>query len=115
MPFLMKEYTNGGKNRQEQYFGLNICSARNIIECAFGRLKARFGALKRAMDINIEELPFVTYACFVLHNFCELNHETVIEKIKSEQQSTIYMIVISSQEQNPEGMQMREMSQQARK
>ena len=23
MPYLMKEYTNGGSNRQEQYFGLN--------------------------------------------------------------------------------------------
>ena len=48
------------------------------------------------MDINIEELPFVIYAFFVLHNFCELNHETVGEdNLKSEQQST--MIVISSQ------------------
>ena len=73
----MKEYANGGSNRQEQYFGLNPCSARNVIECAFGRLKARFGALKRAMDINIDELPFVIYACFVLHNFCKINKESI--------------------------------------
>ena len=31
------------------------------------------------MDINIDELPFVIYACFVLHNFCELNGESVAE------------------------------------
>ncbi|RNJ79755.1 MAG: hypothetical protein EB829_01555, partial [Nitrosopumilus sp. H8] len=47
---------------------------------AFGRLKARFGALKRAMDINIEDLPFVIYACFVLHNFCEINKESISEE-----------------------------------
>lgn len=48
-----------------------------VIECAFGRLKARFGALKRAMDINIHELPFVIYACFVLHNYCEASKDKV--------------------------------------
>ena len=57
MPYLMKEYANGGSNRQEQYLGLNLCSARNVIECDFRRLKARFGALKKAMHINIDELP----------------------------------------------------------
>ena len=77
MPYLVKEYANGGSTQQEQYFGLNICSARNVIECSFGRLKARFGALKRAMDINLDDLPFVIYACFVLHNFCEMNKESI--------------------------------------
>ena len=31
------------------------------------------------MDINLEELPYVIYACFVLHNFCELNSESLSE------------------------------------
>ena len=61
----------------------SLCSARNIIECAFGRLKARFGSLKRAMDINLDELPSVIYACFVLHNFCELNNESINEETVS--------------------------------
>ena len=77
MPYLMKEYAAGGSNRQEQYFGYRLCSARNVIECAFGRLKARFACLKRAMDINLDDLPFVIYSCFVLHNFCELNNESI--------------------------------------
>ena len=80
MPFLMKEYANGGRTPQEQYFGLKLCSARNVIECSFSRLKARFGALRRAMDINIKDLPHVIYACFVLHNFCEFNNETISEE-----------------------------------
>ena len=79
MPYLMKEDANGGSNSQEQYFGYKLCSAHNVIECAFGHLKARFGALKCAMDINIDDLPYVIYACFVLHNFCELNHKSVSE------------------------------------
>ena len=50
-----------------------------VIECSFGRLKARFDALKRAMDINLDDLTHVIYACFVLHNFCELNNEKIGE------------------------------------
>lgn len=73
----MKEYANGGTNAQEQYFGLSLCCARMVIECAFERLKGRFGALRRAMDINLNDLPFIVYACFVLHNYCEAAMDTV--------------------------------------
>lgn len=31
------------------------------------------------MDLNVAELPYVIYACFVLHNFCEINKESVSE------------------------------------
>ena len=56
---MMKEYAGGGTSCQEQYFGYKLCSARNVIECSFGRLKARFGILKWAMDINMDDLPNV--------------------------------------------------------
>ena len=29
------------------------------------------------MDINLEELRYVTYACFVLHNYCEVNNDKI--------------------------------------
>jgi hypothetical protein len=77
MPYVMKEYAEGSTTQQEQYFGFRLCSARNVIDCAFGRLKARFGCVKRAMDINLDELPYVIYACFVLHKFCELHNESI--------------------------------------
>ena len=77
LPYVMKEYVNGGSTAQEQYFGLSLCRARMVIECAFGRLKARFGALRRAMDMNLDDLPFVIYACFVLHNCCEASKDRV--------------------------------------
>lgn len=77
----MKEYINGGSTPKEQYFGYRLCSARNVIECAFGHLKTRFGALRRTMDINMDDLPYVIYACFILHNFCEMNRETMFEEV----------------------------------
>lgn len=80
LPFLMKEYSNGGATPQEQYFGLCLCRSRTVIECSFGRLKARFAALKRPMDINLNDLPHVIYACFVLHNYCEASKERLEEQ-----------------------------------
>ena len=80
LPYLLKEYAGGGSTRQEQYYGLRLCQARMVIECAFGRLKARFGMLRRPMDINIQDLPSVIFSCFILHNFCELNGESMGEE-----------------------------------
>ena len=73
MPYLMKEYSGGDTISQEQYFGYKLCSARSVIECAFGRLKARFRCLGQVMDINLDNLLAVIYACLVLHNCSELN------------------------------------------
>lgn len=77
LPYVMKEYSNGGSTPQEQYFDTCLCKAHAVIECAFGRLKARYGALKRPMDINLKDLPHVIVACFVLHNFCEYSKESL--------------------------------------
>ena len=38
----MKEFANGRKDESEEFFGFRLYSARMVIECAFGRLKARF-------------------------------------------------------------------------
>ena len=46
-----------------------------VIECAFGCLKARFGSLRREMDIKLDNLPQCTDSCFILHNFCEMRKE----------------------------------------
>ena len=77
MPFLMKEYAGGGRTKEEQFFGFKLSSARMAIECAFGRLKARWSCLRRPMDINTKDLPAVIMACFILHNFCEINCEQI--------------------------------------
>jgi hypothetical protein len=76
MPYLMKEYANGGATRQEQYFGLNICSARNVIEiqCAFGRLKARFGARRDLWTSTFLICPmlFMPALCYTTSVSCTM-------------------------------------------
>ena len=43
LPFLMKGFAGSGRCENEHFFGYRLSSARMVIECAFGRLKARFG------------------------------------------------------------------------
>ena len=70
LPYLMKEYEHCITN-EHVIFNQLLRSARNQIECAFGRLKARWRILQRPLDIPIKLTPKVIYACFVLHNYCE--------------------------------------------
>ena len=76
----MKEFANGGKDQSEEFFVFRLSSARIVIECAFDRLKARFGCLRREMDINIRELPNLINSCFVLNNFHEDRKEPLNQK-----------------------------------
>ena len=69
-PYCKKEFETCTTNAQVLFNGL-LRSARNQIERAFGRLKARWSILTRKMDFSIELVPTAVYACFVLHNFCE--------------------------------------------
>ena len=70
-PVCMKEYQTCVKN-EEVVFNNMLRSARNQVECAFGRLKARWGFLTRKVDLKLEMVPTVAYSCFVLHNYCEI-------------------------------------------
>ena len=71
-------------------------SARNQIECAFGRLKARWRILNRAMDIHVKHVPSVILACFVLHNYYEKQNVSVdpvvIENIIIEERRNVNKI-----------------------
>ena len=76
----MKELANGGKNQSEQFYGFRLSSARMVIECSFGRLKGRFGCLRRYMDVNLNNLAHVIHACFILHNFSEIRNELISQQ-----------------------------------
>ncbi len=75
--YVMKEYPSGGSNVKEQHFIYWLSSARMVMKCSFGRIKSRFGALRREIDINMNDIANVIYSCFVLHNFFELNNDFV--------------------------------------
>ena len=49
------------------------------IECAFGRLKARWSILTRSIYLKLESIPTVVYSCFVLHNYFEQNKSYIGE------------------------------------
>ena len=77
----MKEFAKGGSTPQEQFFGYRLSSARMVVECAFGRLKARFGILQRPLDLDLDNIITTIHACFILHNFCEMHNERVRDKL----------------------------------
>ncbi len=77
----MKEFAKGGSTDLEQFFGYRLSSARMVVECAFGRLKARFGVLRKPIDMCLPNTVYVIMSCFILHNFCEAEGENIgIEK-----------------------------------
>eukprot|EP00794_Sanderia_malayensis_P019639 gene19639-21583_t len=77
LPYLMKEFAKGGSNQGEQFFGYRLSSARMVVECAFGRLKARFGILRKPIDMHMQNMPLLVFCCFILHNFCEMEGEPI--------------------------------------
>ena len=44
--------------------------ARNPIDCAFGRLEAKWSITSK-LDVKLEKVATFMYACLVLHNYCE--------------------------------------------
>ncbi len=92
LPYVMKEYDHCQSNEQV-IFNQMLRSARNQIECAFGRLKARWRILLRPMDIPVTQVPTVIFACFVLHNFCEQEKEDidlrVVDKVLQNERAKI--------------------------
>lgn len=89
LPNVMKEYVEDAYN-EKAIFNQVLRSGRNQIECAFGRLKARWQILNRAINVKLEDVPTLVHACFVLHNFCELKACPIVgETIEHQMQLNI--------------------------
>ena len=69
--YCLKDYQSCSSN-DELLFNTMLRAERNLVEYALGRLKARCTILTRKIDFKLESVPFLIYACFVLHNFCNL-------------------------------------------
>ena len=84
LPFCMKEYPSPQSN-EEVIFNNMVRSARNQIECAFGRLKARWQILNKRIDMPLTSVPEIVYACFELHNFCEIQGVNIDDEVVQQQ------------------------------
>lgn len=80
----MKEFPNP-HNNEEVIFNNMLRGARNPIECAFGRLKARWHVLNKRLEVALNSLPNIVYACFVLHYICEMKGVTIDDDIVTPQ------------------------------
>ncbi|CAM4671802.1 unnamed protein product [Lepidochelys kempii] len=74
MPWLMKSYT-GSLDSSQELFNYRLSKCRMVVECAFGRLKARWRSLLTRLDLSETNIPTVITACCVLHNICESKGE----------------------------------------
>ena len=63
-----------GLTPREQYFGYKNYSA---IESGFGRLKARFLCLRKAIDINIDDFSIVSYVSIIIARLQSVNNKLI--------------------------------------
>uniref|UniRef100_A0A8C3F930 Putative nuclease HARBI1 n=1 Tax=Chrysemys picta bellii TaxID=8478 RepID=A0A8C3F930_CHRPI len=75
MPWLMKPYT-GSLDSSQDLFNYRLSKCRTVVECAFGRLKARWRNLLTRIDLSEANTPIVIVACCALHNIYESKGET---------------------------------------
>ena len=81
--YLIKEFSSRGTTPEEYFFSYRLSSARMVVECAFGRLKGRFVNLRKYIDTDLKTTLNIIYACFFLHDFCEMNKEQLLDGIVS--------------------------------
>uniref|UniRef100_A0A8C3TDU6 DDE Tnp4 domain-containing protein n=1 Tax=Chelydra serpentina TaxID=8475 RepID=A0A8C3TDU6_CHESE len=75
MPWLIKPYT-GSLDSSQDLFNYRLSKCRMVVECAFGRLKARWRSLLTRLDLSETNIPIIITACCALHNICESKGET---------------------------------------
>ena len=99
LPYVMKEYAVCQGN-DEVMSNTMLKSARNQIECSFGRLKARWRILLRPMNLKFEDIPDIVLACFVLHNswekrniepiLADIGRVIIMERVNSPTMDIVY-------------------------
>ena len=81
LPWLMKPFADTGQLTREQVrFNYRLSRARNVVENAFGHLKARWRCLLKRNDCDLELVQIQVAACCTLNNICEENGEVFQEE-----------------------------------
>lgn len=73
-PWLIKRYP-GNLQGAKREFNRQLSSLRVIVECAFGRLQARFRCLLKRLDVDYKFATEIVGACCTLHNIVERRGE----------------------------------------
>ena len=81
------------KTRAEILFNMLLRSGRNVIERAFGRLKARWRYVSSTMGVDISRAPALIMSAFTLHNFLELEGDKIVN---TEAYHTLYKKSVKS-------------------
>lgn len=89
-PHVIKEFATCTTDAQ-LIFNQMLRGARNAIECAYGRLKARWTILSVPLNFKLQEVSVIIITCFVLHNWCEehdvgIDDAAVIDQIQRDQE-----------------------------
>ncbi|KAJ7332274.1 hypothetical protein JRQ81_014454 [Phrynocephalus forsythii] len=74
--WLMKPYAVP-RNDIEKHYNKVFNRTRNIVERAFGRLKARFRRLSVRMEARIENVNSIIASAVVMHNICERKKHSI--------------------------------------
>ncbi|XP_054849635.1 uncharacterized protein LOC129339053 [Eublepharis macularius] len=69
--WLLKPFGRYAESEAHRNFDRCLSRARNRVECAFGRLKARFRCLSHRLQAREKNVVSIVTACVVLHNLCE--------------------------------------------
>ena len=68
--YWLSDFRSGGKAvRREEIFNLCHTRLRNVIERAFGVVKAHFSILKKMAPYSFAAQTKIVMTCFSIHNF----------------------------------------------
>lgn len=72
LPSFRQSIANADDTGRKVIFNNKLAFTRNVVECAFGRLKARWRLLLKRMELLDENIIKQSiFCCFILHNMCE--------------------------------------------
>lgn len=69
----LKPYNQRELNYQKRIFNYRLCRARRTIENTFGILANRFRVLHTCINLKVDNIDKVVFACCALHNFLRRN------------------------------------------
>ncbi|KAJ7338322.1 hypothetical protein JRQ81_011291 [Phrynocephalus forsythii] len=102
--WLMKPYAVP-RNESERHYNKIFNRSRNVVEHAFGRLKARFRRLSIRMEAHIQNVNSIIASAVILHNICEKKKHIIpnVEQYVDQPTETNYL---DNQERNYEILEM---------